>query len=70
LIINAQQSLQDQPAPRRLRVSSWFDRGADMLKVTVIDNGPGIPAHLRARRVRAVLHDQAHRLRAPASDWR
>jgi len=49
LIINAQQSLQDQPAPRRIRVTSRFDKGAGVLRVSVADNGPGIPAHLRAR---------------------
>jgi PAS domain S-box-containing protein len=49
LIINAQQSLQDQPAPRRILVTSRFDRLADVLRVTVADNGPGIPPHFRAR---------------------
>jgi two-component system NtrC family sensor kinase len=49
LIINAQQSLQDQAAPRRLRVTSQFDSTADVVRVVVADNGPGIPAHLRAR---------------------
>jgi two-component system NtrC family sensor kinase len=49
LIINAQQSLQDQAAPRRLRVSSRFDSTAGVVHVVVADNGPGIPAHLRAR---------------------
>ncbi|MEP6658246.1 MAG: PAS domain S-box protein, partial [Betaproteobacteria bacterium] len=49
LIINAQQSLQDQPVPRRIRVTSCFDFLADVVCVTVADNGPGIPAHLRAR---------------------
>jgi two-component system NtrC family sensor kinase len=49
LIINAQQSLQEQPPPRRIRVTSRFDKVADLLRVTVADNGPGIPAHLRAR---------------------
>jgi two-component system NtrC family sensor kinase len=49
LIINAQQSLQDQPAPRRIRVTSCFDSLADVVCITVADNGPGIPAHLRAR---------------------
>ena len=49
LIINAQQSLQDRPAPRRIRVTSCFDSLADMVRITVADNGPGIPEHLRAR---------------------
>ncbi|HKP65108.1 MAG TPA: PAS domain S-box protein, partial [Casimicrobiaceae bacterium] len=49
LIINAQQSLQDQPAPRRIAVTSSYDAGADVLRVVVADNGPGIPEHLRAR---------------------
>ena len=49
LIINAQQSLQDEPASRRIRVSSEFDAPQGVLRVTVADNGPGIPAHLRAR---------------------
>ncbi len=49
LIINAQQSLQDRPAPRRINVASRFDPVTGLLRVTVADNGPGIPAHLRAR---------------------
>ena len=49
LIINAQQSLQEQPVPRRLRVTSCFDALSDTLSIAVADNGPGIPEHLRAR---------------------
>jgi two-component system NtrC family sensor kinase len=49
LIINAQQSLQDATGLRQIRVTSCFDYLADMVYVTVGDNGPGIPAHLRAR---------------------
>src|SRR4029078_6087820 len=49
LIINAQQSLQEHPTPRRLRVTSCFDPISDMLCIAVTDNGPGIPEHLRAR---------------------
>ena len=49
LIINAQQSLQDQPAPRRIRVASRYDSLAGVIRITVADNGPGIPEHLRAR---------------------
>ncbi len=49
LIINAQQALQDQPTPRRIRVTSRFDALTDVIRITVADNGPGIPAHLRVR---------------------
>jgi len=49
LIINAQQSLQDHPGPRHIRVTSRFDTRVQLVRVTVADNGPGIPAHLRAR---------------------
>jgi two-component system NtrC family sensor kinase len=49
LIINAQQSLQDHPRPRRIRVQTRFDAAADAIRIEVADNGPGIPAHLRAR---------------------
>jgi PAS domain S-box-containing protein len=49
LIINAQQSLQDQPPPRRICVTSCFDSLAELVCITVADNGPGIPEHLRAR---------------------
>ena len=49
LIINAQQALQDQPAPRRIRVTSRFIPVIGAVRVTVADNGPGIPEHLRAR---------------------
>ncbi len=49
LIINAQQSLQEQPAPRWIRVASRFDPVAGVIRITVSDNGPGIPSHLRAR---------------------
>jgi PAS domain S-box-containing protein len=49
LIINAQQSLQEQPPPRRLAVTSRYDAAARALRITVADNGPGIPVQLRAR---------------------
>jgi PAS domain S-box-containing protein len=49
LIINAQQSLQDQTPPRRIRVQTRFDKAADAVRVAVADNGPGIPEHLQKR---------------------
>ena len=49
LIINAQQSLQDRPAMRQIRVTTCFDCIADMVCIRVADNGPGIPEHLRGR---------------------
>jgi signal transduction histidine kinase/ActR/RegA family two-component response regulator len=49
LIINAQHVLQDQPVPRRIRVSSRFDAATDRVRISVADNGPGIPELLRAR---------------------
>jgi two-component system NtrC family sensor kinase len=49
LIINAQQALQDHAVPRRIRITSRYDALGEMLRVTVADNGPGIPAALRAR---------------------
>ncbi len=49
LIVNAQQALQEQPAPRRMRVTSRFNAPSARVHVTVADNGPGIPAPLRTR---------------------
>ncbi len=49
LIINAQQSLQEQPAPRRIDVTSCFDFIDDVVRIQVADNGPGIPEPLRPR---------------------
>jgi PAS domain S-box-containing protein len=49
LIINAQQSLQDHPGPRQIRVATRFDSVTDEILVLVADTGLGIPAHLRAR---------------------
>jgi PAS domain S-box-containing protein len=49
LVINAQQSLQDRPVTRRIKVKSSFDARADLVRIKVADNGPGIPESLRAR---------------------
>ena len=49
LVINAQQSLQEHPAPRRISVTSSLDAGGETLRIAVADNGPGIAPHHRAR---------------------
>jgi PAS domain S-box-containing protein len=49
LIINAQQALQDCPLPRRIRVATRYDAQGGQIRITVADNGPGIPASLRVR---------------------
>jgi PAS domain S-box-containing protein len=49
LVINAQQSLQDKAGARRIRVATRFDTVTQTVRVTVADNGPGIPPEVRAR---------------------
>lgn len=49
LLVNAQQALQDRPPPRRIRIASRLDLGANALHIVVADNGPGIPQAVRAR---------------------
>ncbi len=49
LIINAQQALQGCALPRTIRITTRFDASADAIRITVADNGPGIPEALRAR---------------------
>lgn len=49
LVINAQQSLQEQPTPRRIRIRSRYDTAGGDVQVSVADNGPGVPVDLRAR---------------------
>jgi two-component system NtrC family sensor kinase len=49
LVSNAQHAFEDAavPAPRRLRIAAAREREAIVLRVA--DNGPGIPAEMRAR---------------------
>jgi two-component system NtrC family sensor kinase len=47
LIVNAQQAMESQPLPRRLRIVS--ERQADHLRILVADNGPGISPAIRSR---------------------
>jgi two-component system NtrC family sensor kinase len=47
LIVNAQQAMETQPVPRRLRIVS--DRDEGKVRVRIIDNGPGISPTIRSR---------------------
>jgi PAS domain S-box-containing protein len=47
LIINAQQALQDQPNPRRVRIATQLV--GDRIVIDFSDNGPGIPADIAER---------------------
>ena len=49
LLINAQQALQDRPPPRRIVLRTRHDRAAGRVRVTISDNGPGIPRALHTR---------------------
>ena len=49
LIVNAQQALQEKPAPRRLRIRTWYEPSDGRVRLSVHDNGPGIPEHRRSR---------------------
>lgn len=49
LIINAQQAVQDQVPPRKLTITSRYDRTTNTIRVAVADNGPGIPEAVRQR---------------------
>src|SRR5262249_9329827 len=47
--LNAQQAMSDMPGPRRLRVTTAFDRVSGEIRLIVADSGPGVPADLRSR---------------------
>jgi two-component system NtrC family sensor kinase len=47
LIVNAQQAMENQPSPRRLRIAT--DRQQDRLRILIADNGPGIAPAIRSR---------------------
>jgi PAS domain S-box-containing protein len=47
LIVNAQQAMENQPLPRRLRIVS--ERHGDQVRILIADNGPGIQPPIRTR---------------------
>jgi PAS domain S-box-containing protein len=49
LLVNAQQALEDVRSRRRVEVSTEFDKREGTVDITIRDNGPGIPADLKAR---------------------
>ncbi|MFT4100786.1 MAG: ATP-binding protein [Burkholderiaceae bacterium] len=48
LVINAQQSLQERSAPRRIAITTGYDAARRRIRLSVADNGPGVPPELRA----------------------
>jgi signal transduction histidine kinase len=49
LLVNAQQALSDQPAPRLLRVSARPSVDRRTVRIEIADNGAGVPEELRTR---------------------
>ncbi|HYI70704.1 MAG TPA: PAS domain S-box protein [Skermanella sp.] len=49
LVINAQHALQSSAPPRRIAVATRFDRDTGSVRLTVSDNGPGVPPDIRSR---------------------
>lgn len=49
LFTNAHQAMASQPAPRMLRIRSRISADRSLVKVTVSDNGPGVPSEVRSR---------------------
>ena len=47
LLVNARQVLEARPQPRRVRIAAALD--GEFLRITVADNGPGVPEALRGQ---------------------
>ena len=49
LILNAQQALSGEARPRRITVRTERNAAPDGIRITIIDNGPGVPKDIRGR---------------------
>ena len=49
LLVNAEQALQEVPQPRRLAIRTDYDEAAGMVRLSVADNGKGVPEAVRSR---------------------
>ncbi|MEQ9606645.1 MAG: PAS-domain containing protein, partial [Kiloniellaceae bacterium] len=49
LFINAQQAMLDTPPPRRLIIATNYLEASREVRITVRDNGPGVPHDIRSR---------------------
>lgn len=49
LLVNAQQALEVQAGPRRVKIRTFYDAGAKQLVLELSDNGPGMTAAVRSR---------------------
>ena len=49
LIVNAQHALMDTQRPRRLTIRTAYESSTHTIQLSVIDNGQGVPEHLRKR---------------------
>jgi len=49
LLVNAQQALEGQPGPRRVKIRTLYDNGARQIVLEISDNGPGMTTEVRSR---------------------
>ncbi len=49
LFINAQQAMLDTPRPRHLTIGTAYLEASRQVRITVRDNGPGVPSEIRSR---------------------
>lgn len=49
LIVNAQQALEGQPGPRRVKIRTGYEPDSKQVVLELGDNGPGMPPEVRSR---------------------